>query len=278
MSNDLSVSEISDHAGSQPAQALGSNCTNHEAPNFEPAEQMVPFPSPISPPTCNLIDVASVRVENEPSLDSAENEPSRDNNPSKQVSQVEALLAENILESLNQDVLPGIPCVYSIEDEPRREDNASNQVSQVPILVETSFEVLNQVVLPDVPLVDSIENEPSRRVSAQVSHAPIPFVANSLEHSNQTVSHPLNSLSLHPYIDVPIGGPEAHLAETRTTLTTGIRNHPTETASAAVSCVPLPVFVDPLQNQLERLRKEAEQLHKFHVDKVSFSFSFNSIN
>lgn len=67
------------------------------------------------------------------------------------------------------------------------------------------------------------------------------------------------------------GGSVMHASERTMTVTSGISNHPVQTTTHVQ--MPLPLCKDPLQNELERIRKETDQAINIHEDTVSFLFT-----
>lgn len=109
--------------------------------------------------------------------------------------------------------------------------------------------------LLDEPSVTEIECQPSSRDHTlnQVSQAPVLPVEDPAGLSNQGVLQSVTSFPLHPPVDVPSGGVGMHVIDTRTTLR-----------------VPPNLSADPLQIELERLRKEIDDTVRIYEERVSF--------
>lgn len=109
------------------------------------------------------------------------------------------------------------------------------------------------------PSVGESQWQPSHggHTSNHVSQASTQPVEDSAELPYLGVSQSLTSFPLHPPVDVSIGGVGMHFADTRTTSAMPLPFHPT----------------DPLQNEVDRLRKETFDINKIHEDTVSFEFS-----
>ncbi|WCJ31754.1 Chromodomain-helicase-DNA-binding protein 1 [Euphorbia peplus] len=83
------------------------------------------------------------------------------------------------------------------------------------------------------------------------------MAGDQVEHPNQAVQ----SLA----VETHLGGSGVHVSDTRTVpISTGARNCSTQTGPAPVRIPPLSFCHDPLQNELERIRKETEQIISIH--------------
>ncbi|XVE59076.1 hypothetical protein DITRI_Ditri05aG0015900 [Diplodiscus trichospermus] len=115
----------------------------------------------------------------------------------------------------------------------------------------------------DLTPLNAIERQPSNegQTANTVSQAPRALVANHIELSNQDVLQPL-----HSPVDGAAGG-LVRPSETRIASVPPVSSSlPLQTALAASSRVPLTLYHDPLQNEMERIRKEKEQIIKVHED------------
>ncbi|XP_062172135.1 helicase protein MOM1 [Alnus glutinosa] len=103
--------------------------------------------------------------------------------------------------------------------------------------------------------------------SSQFAQIPMQLVENPVELSEQAVLQPSTSYALHLPIDAPIGGLGTHFSDTRSMpIATEFSNRPVQTAPPVASRVPMLLYPDPLQNELERIRKETDQTIKIHED------------
>ncbi|XP_021279332.1 helicase protein MOM1-like isoform X1 [Herrania umbratica] len=117
---------------------------------------------------------------------------------------------------------------------------------------------------PNLPSVSAIEHQSNNegQTANQISQALRQSVANHIELSNQDVLQPL-----HSPIDGTIGGLVRQASETRTASLPPVSSGlPVQTAPAVSSRMPLPLYNDPLQNEMERIRKETDQTIKIHED------------
>ncbi|KAG6678574.1 hypothetical protein I3842_14G087500 [Carya illinoinensis] len=94
---------------------------------------------------------------------------------------------------------------------------------------------------------------------------------NLIEFPDQAVMQPSTSLALLLPIEAPVSGLGTHFSDTRTMpIATDISNPPIQTAPPMASRMPMHFYPDPLQTELERIRKETDQFIKIHEDTVSF--------
>ncbi|XP_022728687.1 uncharacterized protein LOC111284231, partial [Durio zibethinus] len=127
-----------------------------------------------------------------------------------------------------------------------------------------STESTSNLSPPDLPSVSAIGHQPSNEVQTanQISQAPRQLVANPIELSDQDVLQPL-----HSPINGTIGGLVRQTSETRTISVPSVSiGLPLQTAPAISSRMPLPLYHDPLQNEMERICKEKDQTIKVHED------------
>lgn len=112
----------------------------------------------------------------------------------------------------------------------------------------------------------------------QVAQAPMRIAGNLPDLSDQTILQPMTCFSLQQPVDIPTSGFGMLFQDTRaTSITSSYNTCPIPSAPRGASQMPLPLSPDPLQNELEKLDKEADQIHKSHEDMVSFEvniFSF----
>ncbi|KAJ9698071.1 hypothetical protein PVL29_007263 [Vitis rotundifolia] len=201
--------------------------------------------------------------------------------------QASARLVENPVELSNQAISQ--PAMnLEIEHQPSGEGHASFQnVRVAPLLGENPVELSNQAALqtgahlateqssselgssiqnsqtPTRLVEDSIENTCREGGSSfQNAQTPTQLVDSSVELLNQAVSQSMTHLPVHQPIDTLAGG-----SDTRTTpIIPGLSNRPIQTAPPVPLRMPLPLHSDPLQNELERIRKEIDQTIKIHED------------
>ncbi|ONI00781.1 hypothetical protein PRUPE_6G104600 [Prunus persica] len=113
---------------------------------------------------------------------------------------------------------------------------------------------------PELSSAGGVEIQPSpeNRTFNQVAHAPMPLVENLLDLSNHTVSRSV------AWSTSGFGLP---FSDTRATpVTSALNSRPINAAPQGASRTPLPVYHDPLQNELERLNKQTDHIVKSHED------------
>ncbi|PQQ05430.1 helicase protein MOM1 isoform X2 [Prunus yedoensis var. nudiflora] len=113
---------------------------------------------------------------------------------------------------------------------------------------------------PELSSAGGVEIQPSseNRTFNQVAHAPMPLVENLLDLSNHTVSRSVAWSTSGFGLPFP---------DTRATpVTSALNSRPINAASQGASRTPLPVYHDPLQNELERLNKQTDHIVKSHED------------
>ncbi|XP_039052333.1 helicase protein MOM1-like [Hibiscus syriacus] len=116
----------------------------------------------------------------------------------------------------------------------------------------------------DLPSVSAIEHQSNNegQTANQSSHDPRQPVVNHIELSNQDVLQPLDS----PIDDV-IDGLVRQASETRTAPIPFVSNGlPLQTAPAVSSGMPITLYHDPLQIEMERIIKVKEQTTRIHED------------
>ncbi|KAA8544079.1 hypothetical protein F0562_021744 [Nyssa sinensis] len=138
--------------------------------------------------------------------------------------------------------------VHEVDHQPRSESHTSFQNADA---TDLPFG-LNQ---PDLSSASGVDHQPNIEgcTSFQNTEVQPQLVEDTAELPNQAVLQPGGSSGLHPLIDIPIGGSGTHL--------------PMHAAPQVASLMPgLPFYADPLQNELDRLRKEMEQADKVHEE------------
>lgn len=200
-------------------------------------------------PVENPVDLSNQTISQPAMTLEVEHPPIEEGNASFQNVQVPPLLGENQVELLNQDTLQS--GVHLAAEQLSSELGSSMQNFQTPTqLVE-----------------DSVEH-PCREGGSSFQNAQtrIQLVENSVELLNQAVSQSITHSGMHQQIDTLAGG-----SDTRTTpIVPGLSNRPVQTAPPVPLRIPQPMHSDPLQNELERIRKEIDQTVKIHDDTVSF--------
>jgi hypothetical protein len=107
--------------------------------------------------------------------------------------------------------------------------------------------------------------------SNQIAQTSTELVDNIVEISDQAVLQRATSCTLHLSVAATISGLGAHFQGTMTIPSTSeITNHPTQTSPPVAYCLPMLSYPDPLQIELERIRKETDQTIKVHEDTVGF--------
>ncbi|KAK8645589.1 hypothetical protein V6N13_119413 [Hibiscus sabdariffa] len=117
---------------------------------------------------------------------------------------------------------------------------------------------------PDLPSVSAVEPQSNNegQTANHSSQAPRQPVENHIELSNQDVLQPLDS----PICGI-IEGLVNLASETRTAPIPSVSNGlPLQTAPAVSSRMPMAMYHDPLQTEIERIMKEKEQTPKIHED------------
>ncbi|KAF3454976.1 hypothetical protein FNV43_RR05424 [Rhamnella rubrinervis] len=188
-----------------------------------------------------------------------------------------SLLQEQSLVQQDEHIIPSTPCGMEVGDAPASEkQNASQEIGcsvsqtneaepsnhsdQEALTFETAVQIQlfpsssspSGLNLLDQPSVAEIECQPTsgEHTSNQVSQAPVLPVEDPAELSNQGVLQSMTSFPLHPPVDVPAGGVGVHVIDTRTTLQ-----------------APPQLAADPLQIELERLRKEIDDTVKIYEER-----------
>lgn len=165
---------------------------------------------------------------------------------------------------------------YSDHDVPDNEP-----VVQVPVL--PSSNTLDNSS-PELFSVAGINIQPisEDHTCNQVAQAPMRIAGNLPDLSDQTILLPVTCFSLQQPVDIPTSGFGMLFQDTRaTSVTSSFNTRPIPSAPGGASQMPLPLSPDPLQNELEKMDKEADQINKSHEDMVSFDvniFSFIFFN
>ncbi|MBA0827094.1 hypothetical protein Goarm_011895 [Gossypium armourianum] len=137
--------------------------------------------------------------------------------------------------------------------------NVSNPDTQQ---LRSTESILN--LSPDLPSVSATEHQPSNdgQHANLISQAQRQSITNHIELSSQDVLQPL-----HSPINGTIGRHLRQVSETSTASVPSVsRGHPLQTAPPVSSRMPLPLYPDPLKNEMERISQERDQTIKVHED------------
>ncbi|XVF20260.1 hypothetical protein REPUB_Repub11eG0182400 [Reevesia pubescens] len=184
-------------------------------------------------------------------------------------------------------VSPNVGSLPFASSEIQASDVANNETQNASQVAETSAS--NGAIDPDTPIVElgvqmqqlrsteSTSNLPPNLLSVSatvyepsnegqnanlISQAPRQSVANHFELSNLDVLQPV-----HSPINGAIGGLTRQASETRTASVHPVSSGlPLQAAPAVSSRVPVPLYHDPLQNEMERICQEKDQIIKVHED------------
>ena len=197
----------------------------------------------------NPVDLSNQAISQPDMTLEIEHPPIGEGNSSFQNVQVAPLLGENPVELLNREAL---------------------QTGEHLAAVQSSSELGSSIHNSEIPtqLVEESVEHPCRQggSSFQNAHTPIQQVESSVELVNQAGSPSVTHSVVHQQIDTVAGG-----SDTRTTPNImGLSNRLIQTAPPVPLRMPLHLHSDPLQNELERIRKEIDQTVKIHEDTVSF--------
>ncbi|XP_035545868.1 helicase protein MOM1-like isoform X2 [Juglans regia] len=103
--------------------------------------------------------------------------------------------------------------------------------------------------------------------SNQLTQTPTQLGENLIDFPDQAVMQPSTSYALLLPIEAPVSGSGTHFSDTRTMpIATDIINPPIQPAPPVASRMPMFFYPDPLQTELERIRKETDQFIKIHED------------
>ncbi|KAK0583701.1 hypothetical protein LWI29_001666 [Acer saccharum] len=119
-----------------------------------------------------------------------------------------------------------------------------------------------------LPSVSGIEHQPSNgHIANQITQAPTVIVEHSVELSDLAVSQSIASFVPNPPIDIPIDGLGTNTCDPRMASVTPVySNHTVPNVHPGASQFSLPLYRDPLQKELDRLRKEIEESVKTHEE------------
>ncbi|TXG58175.1 hypothetical protein EZV62_016004 [Acer yangbiense] len=119
-----------------------------------------------------------------------------------------------------------------------------------------------------LPSVSGIEHQPSNgHIANQIAQAPTVMVEHHVELSDLAVSQSIASFVPNPPIDIPIDGLGTNTCDPRmASVTPGYGNHTVPNVHPGASQFSLPLYRDPLQKELDRLRKETEESVKTHEE------------
>ncbi|KAL9413159.1 hypothetical protein AB3S75_041764 [Citrus x aurantiifolia] len=101
----------------------------------------------------------------------------------------------------------------------------------------------------------------------QFAPSPIALVESQVEHSNQALSEIVTSSALNPATDASADGLRANFVDTGTAvMISGYNNRAVQNSAPVASRLPPHMISDPLQNELERLRKSADEAIRSHEE------------
>ncbi|XP_021665062.2 helicase protein MOM1 isoform X2 [Hevea brasiliensis] len=139
-------------------------------------------------------------------------------------------------------------------------------VQEVPLLPSTDSACSLDAM--DFPSASGIEHQPGREdhITGNMADSSMQIVVDPVEYSNEVVSHPVTHLAHHLPSEIPLGRSGMHASDTRTVpISSGVNNRTAQTIPP-FQVPPLPLYHDPLQIELERLRKETDQIINTHED------------
>lgn len=109
----------------------------------------------------------------------------------------------------------------------------------------------------------------------QFAPSPIALVESQVEHSNQALSEIVTSSALNPATDASADGLRENFVDTGTAaIFSGYNNRAVQNSAPVASRLPPHMISDPLQNELERLHKSADEAIRSHEENVSLLFTY----
>lgn len=128
---------------------------------------------------------------------------------------------------------------------------------------------------PREPVVSGVGHLPSSQNCFANQFTPSPIVGeNRAELSNQAPSELVTSSALNPPTDASGDGLGANFVDVRTAaMISGYNNRAVQNSAPVASRMPPHMIPDPLQNELERLRKSGDEAARSHEENVSFLFT-----
>ncbi|KAI4334375.1 hypothetical protein L6164_019075 [Bauhinia variegata] len=279
-----------------------ANQCNHESLVMEPPEQgqqltSAEYPSsnyPLNLPSTTVIEHQPINEDNHSGGVPQESIEAPNQAVVQPTSNHESLVMEP---PLQQQLLPFAEYPPSNQDpsgferQPINKDNLSccaplesieiSNQAVVQLTTSLVIEPSEQGQLSPPAECSSNHNPPNLPSHTRIEHQPIDednisrhATLSSIEVPNQAVVQPASSSELDSYASVARFGTQS--SDTRNMSTSEYNiHHPTQTASGSGSRTTPPLYRDPLQNELERIRKEIEQTVKFREDtKLQFKSEF----
>lgn len=156
-------------------------------------------------------------------------------------------------------------------DRPNHETFATEPLQTQP-LTSTDRSTSHNPPVPDMPSVSGIECQSnSQHQSDQTPTA-------TLEQSvipNSAVSQTLASSAQNSAVDTHVHGSQTNISGSRTaSINPANGSHTIQVTPPVVPRLPSHLTQDPLQHELERLRKEINDTIKTHEDRVSFLLTY----
>ena len=174
------------------------------------------------------------------------------------------------MQESSQQVEPVSSPVATVQSVQLNESLALEPLEQAESLPTAQSPSSNQDT-SNSPLATGVEDQPSNENSWSC-HVP----QLSLAVPNQAALQPVSNSE--PVLHASVGRHIIQSSDSRNMSTPSeIINRSIQTTTQGVSRIPLPMYSDPLKNELERIRKEKEQAIKNHKDMVSFWFTLVSL-
>ncbi|KAL5831110.1 hypothetical protein ACOSQ4_016464 [Xanthoceras sorbifolium] len=140
---------------------------------------------------------------------------------------------------------------------------ATEPLAQLQLL--TSIDSPSGLNPSGLPSVSGVGHQPrnGHYIANQIAQAPTVMVENHVELSDLAVLQPVASSVPNPSVDIPVDGLGINIGDPRTaSVTPRYSNHTVQNAHPGASQFSLPLYRDPLQKELDRLRKETEETIK----------------
>ncbi|KAJ8751378.1 hypothetical protein K2173_016575 [Erythroxylum novogranatense] len=131
-----------------------------------------------------------------------------------------------------------------------------------PFLPPPTFSENSQVTLSEC------QQNREDHIESSIAEFPRQMVENQTDLLNQTILQPTTHFAEHPPVETPVSTSGIHVADTMPIPASSTTNSHYVQAATDVG-IPLPLHHDPLQNELERIRKETDQIINIHEGRVS---------
>ncbi|EEF32941.1 mom(plant), putative [Ricinus communis] len=118
----------------------------------------------------------------------------------------------------------------------------------------------------DLPSTSETQHQSNHEdfITCNIAGTSMPMVEDQVQCSDLAISQHGTHTTQHLPADIPVHGSGTHVSDTRTLpISSGVNNYTVQTVPP-VRVPPLPFYHDPLQVELERLRKEADQIVNAH--------------